>query len=186
MFINKDLRNTDKELMGQHKLKETISGKTIIDVQVENENDIYSSYNYERQDMLNPDFAEFLWHKAKLTPVSDEFQINIYTKTPLEQDEVQSAIKNYYKTEYIETKTDIKRTSVFALITCFLGLVAILALIMVQQLNSYIVNTIIEIAAWVFVWEAVDSIFFKKMKYKNHCIKIQKLYKAEVEIINIK
>ena len=42
---------------------------------------------------------------------------------------------------------------------------------------------ILEIVAWVFIWEAVDGLFLQRPKIRRKNIQMQKLYFAKIEVI---
>ena len=49
--------------------------------------------------------------------------------------------------------------------------------------NNYYLDIIMEIVAWVFIWEAVDRFFIERPAIYKRCVRIQKLYSAKVIII---
>lgn len=183
MFFNKSLRKTDKEIMRSKKIEESQDGDAIIEVQIEHKKDVFSAYNYDCDDTLNKELGEFIWHKAKFVPLNKDYQIKLYSGVDLNPSATTKSIKNYFRSMYIEIKEDIKRTIRFAIINILLGLLFLVGLYFVKDYNFYFLNMVIEITAWVLVWEAVDSFFFKRAKFKNDAIKIQKLYKSEIEVI---
>ena len=86
---------------------------------------------------------------------------------------------------YKEAKREIKRISFISLIMTLLGIIALTALLLINYFtdNLYI-TSIVEIAAWVFIWEAVDYFFLQRPTVKAKCILIQRIYLAEIEICN--
>ncbi|MDE7208469.1 MAG: hypothetical protein K2O31_01155, partial [Clostridia bacterium] len=62
-------------------------------------------------------------------------------------------------------------------------IIALTALILINHFTDNIyITSIIEIAAWVFIWEAVDFFFLQRPVVKGKCILIQRIYTAEIEI----
>ena len=184
MYFRKDYKKLDKEITRANRLKEKECEDCIIDVKLQHGEEIFSKYNYENLTTLNEDFSDYLWRNEKLSPASKPLTIKIHAMEELKRVEVTKAIKNYYKEEYMEVKNEIKKTNAFSLATLIIGILFLgLLFIFHQFVNVEIVNIIIEIIAWVFIWESVDSFFLKRSKLLQQGRRIQRLYTAKVEII---
>lgn len=183
MFFKKENRQLDKEIMSNipHSPK---SENYIVNIKVEHQNQILSSFNYDNKDTLNSDFCDYLWKNAKMMPPYDDLQINIYSNEEINEQEVIKATKTHYSREYIEAKQSLSKTNFVALTSLLLGIFSLaLLLIFYSVFNNFYVTTLIEIMAWVFVWEAVDKFFYGRTNIKRNCVLIQKIYSAEINII---
>lgn len=181
MLTRKQTKRIDKQIL-KDSLLETQEDFVDINVKIENKTQIFSSYNYDN-DTLNKDLGEYLWDRAKLVPINKDIKIKIHTKQNIEAQEVKKAIQTHLKSDYIETKENLKKTNFIALFTLMLGIAFLAIFLLLNTFSAhFVLIALAEIMAWVFVWEAVDCFAFKRTGLKNQCLKIQKLYVAKVEV----
>lgn len=187
MIFRKKLRKADKEILQDKEYIEGSDDRAIISIKAEEDEQIFSTYNYDSNEKLNAELDEFIWDKARFVPMAKDIKIKLYTNTKTDEQEVVDAIKNNYKKEYIETKSELKRNAIFSLIMLLLGLafMSFLLLMHVYFYNVYL-EIIVEITTWVFIWESVDSFFLQRATLKRKRITLLKLYTAEMEIIKLK
>ena len=181
MFWNKQLREADKLILDTNR-KPSTDESSCINVKVDSKEQIFSAYSYSG-DKLNPEFSEYIFDKAKNVPIKDTVKIKIHTTDNIDAAEVEQAIKSHCRSEYRESKKEIKRIFAISLIMTLLGIIALTALILINHFteNLYI-TSIVEIAAWVFIWEAVDIFFLQRPTVKAKCVLIQRIYLSETEI----
>ena len=84
----------------------------------------------------------------------------------------------------IDTGIKLKRNAVTSLIMAIIA-VAILTVYVALALYSadYVLLEIIDIAAWVFMWEAVDLFFLERRAIKLEQLRDCRLYSAEVTFL---
>ncbi|MDE7394572.1 MAG: hypothetical protein K2M95_00415 [Clostridiales bacterium] len=181
--MNKKRREADAMIMraGENG-GEGQSDPSVIGVKIGGKEQLYSAYSYSG-DKLNPEFSNYVLDKAKGVPIKEDIKIRIYSAEGIDAGEVEQTLKSHYCAEYKETKKEIKRLSWISVVMTLLGIVALTALILVTHFteNLYI-TSIVEIAAWVFIWEAVDYFFLQRPVVKAKCILIQRIYTATVEV----
>lgn len=181
MFWNKQRRETDRLILGESDEKSP-EDTSEIDVKIYDREQLFSAYSYSG-DKLNGEFSEYIFDKAKDAPIKDKIKIKIHTKADLDKNEVRQSIQSHCKSEYKETKKQIKRIILISSIMTILGMIALTALILINHFTDNIyVTSIVEIAAWVFIWEAVDFFFLQRPVIKGKCILIQRIYTAEIEV----
>ncbi|MDE6605176.1 MAG: hypothetical protein K2K85_04050 [Clostridia bacterium] len=182
MFWNKRNQEIDKLILNNTSDENTTDNPSEINVKIYNRDQLFSAYSYSG-DKLNSEFSEYIFDKAKDAPIKDRIKIKIYTETDLDASEVQQTLKSHCKSEYAESKKQVKRLVLIATIMTMLGIIALTALILINHFTDNIyITSIIEIAAWVFIWEAVDFFFLQRPVVKGKCILIQRIYTAEIEI----
>lgn len=183
MFWNKQLREAEKVILSDAENEEQSNGdKSVINVKIENKEQLFLSYSYSG-DKLNSEFSEYVYDKAKNVPIGEPVKIKIHTADDLNADEVDKAIKSHYRSEYMQSKKAIKRLLIIAAIMTVLGVIALSALILINHFtdNLYL-TSIVEIAAWVFIWEAVDIFFLQRPTVKARCVLLLRIYSAATEI----
>lgn len=183
MFFHKQRRETDKLILGAS--AETPSDDpSVINVKITSKEQLFSAYSYSG-DKLNAEFSEYVFSKAKSVPVTESIKIKIHTADAIDVAEAEQALKSHYRTEYIEAKKEAKRIVCISLIMTILGVLALTALLLINYFtdNLYI-TSIVEIAAWVFIWEAVDYFFLQRPVVKAKSICIQRIFTAQIVICN--
>ena len=157
-----------------------------INIKAENKAAIFSDYNYDSNEVLNPNLEAFLVEKAKSIPPKSNLRVKIFTDDCVDENEVKVAYKNKFKGDFEELEQELKRNMLFALTMLILGVLFIGFLILEMHfLNNYILSTILEIAAWVFIWEAVDSFFLERSVIKRKRYQMARLYYAELEVVTL-
>ncbi len=169
--------------MAKKNKKQSFEEDKIINIKVENKEQIISSYSYDENDKLDKNLSEYIIEKTKRVHLSQNIKLNFYSKEHIEKQEIVDTINNHFNEECLETKDELKKTNIFTISMLVLGILtfAILVALYNRNFNMYF-EMILEIATWVFIWEAVDSLFLQRPKIKRKYIQIQKLCSAQVEI----
>ena len=184
MFFRKEYRKIDKEIERANRQKEREMDDCVVDVKLEHGEEVFSRFNYEHKSTLNDGFSDYLWKNSKMSAKGKDLTIRIHSLKPLDRKEVKSAIQNHYKEEYLEAKDEMKKTAIFSFSTLIVGILFLsLFFVFHEFVSHYIVDTVAEIIAWVFIWEAVDSFFLRRTLLRNKCRRIQRIYSAEIEIV---
>ena len=162
--------------------------RDIINIKVENKSQIISNYSYDENDKLNKELSEFIIAKSKRTHLSKDIQLNFYSSEKVEKSEIQSTINNHFHEEYIESKNELKRLNIFVIIMFALGVLtfSILVALYNKNFSNFYFEMVLEIAAWVFIWEGVDAFFLERPKIQGRTMQMKKLSLAEVDVIDNK
>lgn len=184
-MFNKKYKKAKAEMDSTENFIEDSDGKALITVKAQKEQ-IFSSYEYDSSEKLNDNLASYLEDKIKLIPANKDLKIKIYSDNSVSVDEVKLAIKANYKREYIVNRTENYKNwffvaTMFLAGALFLGLL----LISIQFFNNQFVDTILEIIAWVFLWEMADAMFLKRSHIKLEMARCLRLYCAEIEVVNL-
>ncbi len=184
MFLRKSLRKANKEISQNKDFVVSSDGDAIINVKVVNKDQIFSTYNYDNNEKLNSELSQFIYDKARFVQPAKNVKIKIFSTEEVDESEVSSAIKNHYKVDCIETKSEMRRNLLFSGIMLWLGIFFFAFLLLMHSYfyNAYL-EIITEIATWVFIWEAVDSFFLERLKLKRKRNLLLKLYSAEIKVI---
>ena len=157
-----------------------------INIKAENKAAIFSDYNYDSNEVLNPNLEAFLVEKVKSIPPKSNLRVKIFTDDCVDENEVKVAYKNKFKGDFEELEQELKRNMLFAFTMLILGVLFMGFLILeIYFLNNYILSTILEIAVWVFVWEAVDSFFLERSSIRRKRYQMARLYYAELEVVTL-
>ena len=177
------VKNLKKELKNKNDNYEDIE---TINIKAESKAAIFSDYNYDSNEVLNSNIEEFLVEKVKNIPPKVNLRVKIFTDDCVDENEVKVAYKNKFKGDFEELEQELKRNMLFAFTMLILGVLFMGFLILeIYFLNNYILSTILEIAVWVFVWEAVDSFFLERSSIRRKRYQIARLYYAELEVVTL-
>ena len=159
------VKNLKKELKSRDKSFNDIE---TINVKVKHEEEIYSGYNYDRNEVPNPALSDFLVEKAESLHKRSKLRIKIFSDFSLEEHELFSAIKNKFKGEFESYERKLKQTAIFSLVVLILGIL-FLGIFVLEEMffHNVVLSIILEIASWVFIWEAVDSFFLERIALKE-------------------
>ena len=182
MFFNKRIREIDKLIVDSDGAGDANANPSVIDVKIAAREQLYSAYSYSG-DKLNGEFCDYVFEKAKGVPIKDDITIKIHSDDDIDADEVGRALKSHYRAEYKEAKKSVSRLTLVSVIMTLFGIIALTALFLLDRfVDNFYLTSIVEIVAWVFVWEAVDYFFLQRPTEKAKCVLIQRIYTATVEI----
>lgn len=186
MFINRELNTINKEIM-KTKSTHDDTDEIIINIKADADEQIFSSYNYDNKTSINSELASYLWDNAKLAKPYKKLKLQVFCKENVEKTEVENAIKSHYRREYIEVKDELRKTNIFSLVCMILGVLSLGILLALHTIfDNYFLVSIIDIVAWVFIWEAVDAFFLQRTGLKHKCRILMRLYSAEIVIYKSK
>ena len=187
MKLKNKMKKARKEISDKEDLLYDSDNNALITVKAMEEAQIFSSYDFDCNEKLNEELAEYLWDKARFVPVKDDIRIKMYVGEKVNIKEVQNAIHNKFRKEYVETKLEKKHNCLFSFAMFVVGLLALAVLVLSYAYfkNEY-VDLIVEIVAWVFMWEAVDAFFLERSKLNRKQMTLLKLCVCDIEIVKAK
>lgn len=151
-------------------------GRALIPLQVREDSGFLSPYSTGEGSVISGETAEFLEHSLYGIPAEKEvcFRISSDAITQEEAKEYTAAIHRHYEkceNQAIYEKKRLHRVAFFMALVALLALGAVIALDF-SSLRGEVLSEVIDIFAWVFMWEAVDIFFFEclllKMKQKRY------------------
>ncbi|MBQ8430449.1 MAG: hypothetical protein IJX26_00675 [Clostridia bacterium] len=138
-----------------------------IHIKMNSIDEILSPFSEDNRAVINSEFAEFLDNSVKDVPIKNDITLEIESKDK-DEEKISTAIKNYYYNEFMESERQLKRNLLFSITTLIMGVISILLTSLSQHLNlNYILTNTLDILAWVFVWEAFDLFFFRRIELKH-------------------
>ena len=160
--MGKRYKEIKKEVLLQMKKRayqKGADGRAVIHMNVNNDDGFLSEFSVSETPVISSSVAEFIENSTRSIPPKEELTLMIHSDC-IDDGEKQvygSAIKEYYLQRYIETEEELKRNR---LIVFLLGLAGVLVLaagiIFDYQVGNLIWSEVIDIVAWVLLWEATD------------------------------
>lgn len=184
-MINKKKEYIKKIEREQEILKDE-DGKSIINIKIEKEDDILSPFSMDKP-IISNELAEFLDHHLRPMVIKNGIHLQVYSLNKLEKEkEYESAIRNYYKNVLLEKNREIKKNKIISLFMLIFGtLILTLSIIFSFFERLTIVASIIDIIAWVFIWEAVDLHFLQRPKIELEELKAFEMINSKITFKNL-
>ncbi len=138
--------------------------------------DVYSKYSTDKHKVLDNNASTFISESFKDMQTKSKKVLEIYLEKPCtdkEKSECKSVIRKYYKNDYNDYKEENVKLAIVSFILLFIGVAFIISLAFLNSISTpYTITIILEIIAWVFIWEFVDVFVFAR--FTNH-IKMNKI-----------
>lgn len=159
----------------QH-LKTDEEGRVLIDLRVRNDDDFLSPYGMGKNSVLSEEASGFIEHSVKNLPAETSLHFRIHSDviTKREQKKYAEALREHYADSYERAEQEKRRFYRIAWIMAMVAVVALSVMIgmEISGVRSAVLVEIIDIFAWVFMWEAVDITFLEctvlRMKQKRY------------------
>lgn len=161
MELNKHrINKTIRTKLPEHKVEYDAEGRAIIDMTVKDDSNFLSAYSTSDTAIISTEVAEFIENNTHSIPPGHQLTLRIHSECIDENEKMdyQAGIKKYYAEKYLASKKEY-RFNLFAVL--LLTLAGIATLILAFNVEHHIWSEVIDIAAWVFLWEAVDIGVFK-------------------------
>lgn len=166
------MKNPKKELcpnITEKQYPRDSEGRIIVNMNVKDDTDFLSVFSTSETPVISSEVADFL--ETSTHSIRPNEQLSLHVKSDCidenEQKIYSAAIKKYYTERYRTNERELKIQNRIALLLAIVGvLVLFFAVFWEHKFGSVIWAEVIDIAAWVFLWEAVDIKFFKTRESK--------------------
>lgn len=138
--------------------------RVIINMRINNDDDFLSNFSSTKTSIINSDVAEFIENSCRAVLPKEQLLLRIECNNldNNTQDKYTQAIKEYYKERFRENEREFKFLNFAFFILAITGILILTFSIFINyKFDSVIWSEVIDIVAWVFLWEAVDIKFFK-------------------------
>lgn len=159
-------------------------------MKIENEDDILSPLSMGEDLMVNESFETFINNSVSHITPEKKIDLKIKCENKIsnhEKTNIKDAIKNHYTKKISSLNDDLQRN---AIVNVFLSIasVAVLALIIVLSKFSYlkILIEILDIFAWVLLWEVFDNFVFRRSEIRRLAVKNYQILNMKIEFIETK
>ena len=175
-MFNKKKEYIDK-IKKEYEIVKDEEGRSLIEIKVDNKDSVLSSFS-TKEAIISNELAEFINHQLRPMTLTNGIHLNLICDdiTDEEKKIYDSAIRNYYKHELIEKNRELTRNKVLVWVMGILGTIILAVSILLNVLERLTVfASVIDIVAWVLLWEAVDLHIFQRPK-----IEIEELRAYEI------
>ena len=160
------------------------NGVPHIEINLSNGN-IYDEYSTDSE--LNPTIFEFVDKIFRLVKKKTDLEIDIAFPSTMkdeEKDKIEKLFKSHYAINIVKSNEEIKRHNIVSIILLFFGIIVYGAYGLLEYFKmDFIFQGVIEIASWVFIWEAVDMFFLSNFGSRLERMKNIKIFNAKINRI---
>ena len=162
-------------------MKENIILNEIASIKFGKIDDAYSKFSTDTNKVLDESAGDYIYESFKDLQNKSNKTLEIYLDESCseeEKEECKNVIKRYFSNDYKEENLKLTIVSLTLLI---IGIVFVGLLVLLESLNvPYAITIIMEIIAWVFVWEFVDVFVFSRFTNRIKMRRIKKILDAEI------
>ena len=160
------------------------NGVSHIEINLSNGN-IFDEYSTDSE--LNPTIFEFVDKVFRLVKKKADLEIDITFPSAMkdeEKDKIEKLFKSHYAINIVKSNEEIKRHNIVSIILLFFGIIVYGAYGLLEYFKmDFIFQGVIEIASWVFIWEAVDMFFLSNFGSRLERMKNIKIFNAKINRI---
>ena len=162
--------------------------EAVIEMKAEKVEDLVSPFCIGDDLILTESFEKFLENSA--SPIEPHLAIDLKVNNAKnfsneDRKAIKYAIKNHY-TKKISLENDNLRRNMIDNIVLFIASIVVLALILVIEAVKFttLIRQVLDILAWVLLWEVFDNFFLRRRVLRSAAIKNYQLLNMRVEFID--
>ena len=172
------LKKTDDNMLLKPRHQRDSENRVIIDMTVKDDSDFLSVFSRSNTPVISTEVADFIENSTDTVLPGEQLTLRIHSDCidDTEKELYKKSIRQYYSEKSIANMRELKRNNIIVFLLTVAGVIVLaLALLLEQTTGSLIWSEVIDIAAWVFLWEAVDisafgnrSLRLKKKRYLSY------------------
>lgn len=159
-------------------------GRGIINVGAENFDDIFSPYCFKGGDTLSLELVDYLWEKQEVVPLDYDLTVRFNVKNADEKKrkEIQMAVRENFENDVHAAEQKLHRLAVMSTWFIIIGIIITSIYLVATSFVPVAVTYILDILAWVFIWEGVRAYFLDRRSLKLDKIRSLRLAAAKIEV----
>lgn len=112
--------------------------------------------------IINSELADYLENSAEKIPLENDIHINI--NGDVDKGILKDSIKNYYENKLADSQREFKKNGVLSAIFTVLAVIVLTVAVLIDVFmeTHLVLQEIIDIIGWVFMWEAADMFFLQR------------------------
>lgn len=179
----KEIKREADARMKESEIARDEEGRAVIEVTVRSDEDFLSDYSVGKP-VISTDLAEFLHGQLDALPPKEPLLLRI-CGTCIDEEEkplYEGALREYALRSYRKTQRAMKRNAAISAIMFAIGVLGLIATVLYSVFGGNVIfSEVLDIFAWVFVWEAVDLFFLERGALRAERLRALRLYDAKVQ-----
>lgn len=165
-------------------MKKEYETPAVINMTVLNDDNFLSPYSETDKPVISEEVASFLDNAASARSPKQKLAVKIFGDCIDDEERVKYgvAMKNYFRHKWDSVIRELRRNAVISALFFLVGVAGLAFMILCDHLQvKAIWVEVIDIFAWVFLWEAVDQFFIERRKLLTEKSRIKNFLDAPVE-----
>lgn len=165
----KEIKREAKNQSSKRKYERDADGRVIIRMTVKDDTDFLSVFSAGDAPVISSEVAEFLEACTHSVLPKEPLTLKIHSDCidDNEKEEYRQAIREHYTERYIANNRELKRNALIALLLALTGILILASAFLIEyRTGSAFWTEVVDIAAWVFLWEAVDISVFRSRELR--------------------
>ena len=180
--LAEEIREKDRKA---EKQADAAGARHTVRVSVQNGDDFLSPLSPDGAPVISEETASFLSNSVRhLRPdTALRFEIEEKGIDRTEREVYEKAIRNYYHGEFAEVMRELRRNAIVsAVMTAAAALIFALAVIFDRMGADIVLLNMIDVVAWVFMWEAADIFLLQRPTLKLRRWRSFQMIRAEIAV----
>lgn len=162
------------------------NGNIILSMTVRDDTDFLSPYSFGDNPVISGDVADFLDSRTSAMPQSEGLTLRIHSDCIAKEEKplYEKAIREYYRERFAANARELRHNALLASVFAIIGITVLALLVLfAAYLKESIWTEVIDIVAWVFLWEATDLYFLQNRDLKQERKRLRALIAIKIEYI---
>lgn len=159
------------------------NGNALVEIGIKDKTEVLAPFALDGKETINVEFANLLDNVSKSIPPKENMHLKLKCEklTDKEKQDFSMAIKNYYFNSLIDNQRKLHNNSLIFWSMIAISLLFLAILFIANHFGApWIITEVLDIIAWVFVWEAVDLLAFQRSIYQYEMNRDLVLYKMKI------
>jgi len=167
-----------------------VNGHYIIEVSLTNYIEIFNDWDhapYKRKD-INPELLGFLEDSIDDIPMDDEIDLCFYLAEETKSKDKEHIIRDWFKTFYtfyIEIEKNkiraiVRSAILYMLVSAVLLTISYFGVLSKNSIFVYTLTEILIVGGWVFLWEAMDRLIFRRQAVQRLIRNYKRFQNADI------
>ncbi|MGM9522512.1 MAG: hypothetical protein ACI3VB_08545 [Oscillospiraceae bacterium] len=151
-------RQADRQLAGR-RYKRDAEDRIVVDMTVQDDSEFLSVFSEGETPVISMEVADFIESRTRSLPPQEPLTLRIHSDCidDREKQLYAAAVREYYTERYAANRQELRRNRVIAAFLLLAGvLVLSAALWLGDRVDNAVWAEVIDIVAWVLLWEAAD------------------------------
>lgn len=185
----KNRAGAEEKLKSARKRERDENGRIIINMTVKNDDNFLSVFSSTETPTISSEVAEFLENRVENVLPGESLALHIHSNCiDSEEEEIyRKGISEYYLEKYASNCYSLKKNRFIVALLGVLGvLILAFAIYIGYRFEAPLWTEVIDIVAWVFIWEAVDIGVFQNRALRLNHLRYLNLSDMDVKFIKNK
>ena len=178
------LRKEINQLMTTKLFQRDEKGRVLITMLVKDDSHFLSEFSKTETPIISDTVADFLEDSTHSLLPNEKYVLTIESNCIDETEKIlyERAIKEYYTERYVVSERELKRNRIIAGALSLSGMAVLgVSILLDVYFNHLLWSEMINIVAWVLLWEAVDIIVFQSRSLKMKRLKYLAFISMELQ-----